>query len=152
MKQATLVYCVRKEEVLLGLKKKSFGAGKWNGFGGKVEPGEEVAQAAARELQEESGLVVEPARLQHIARVDFYFGQKEIFECHAFLARRWSGEMAESDEMQPRWWPLSDLPWQDMWSSDTYWLLRALAGEKIDALCRFDEAGERVEEFILRAC
>lgn len=35
-------------EILLGLKKRGFGEGKWNGFGGKVEPGETIPQAAAR--------------------------------------------------------------------------------------------------------
>ena len=35
-------------EILLGLKKRGFGVGKWNGFGGKVEPGETIPQAAAR--------------------------------------------------------------------------------------------------------
>ena len=35
-------------EVLLGLKKVGFGAGKYTGFGGKVEPGEPVVAAAIR--------------------------------------------------------------------------------------------------------
>lgn len=35
-------------DILLGLKKRGFGEGKWNGFGGKVEPGETIHQAAAR--------------------------------------------------------------------------------------------------------
>lgn len=38
--------------VLLGWKKRGFGAFRYNGFGGKVEPGETVAAAAARELLE----------------------------------------------------------------------------------------------------
>ena len=39
--------------MLLGMKKRGFGTGKWNGFGGKVEVGETVADAAQRELEEE---------------------------------------------------------------------------------------------------
>lgn len=42
--------------VLLGLKKRGFGTGKWNGFGGKVEPGETIRQAAIREMKEEAGI------------------------------------------------------------------------------------------------
>ncbi len=34
--------------MLLGLKKRGFGAGKWNGFGGKVNPGEDIVDAALR--------------------------------------------------------------------------------------------------------
>ncbi len=48
-KLLTLVL-VRKEHslVLLGLKKRGFGVGKWNGFGGKVEPGESIIDGAVR--------------------------------------------------------------------------------------------------------
>ena len=47
-KVCTLVLVFRKEtsEVLLGMKKRGFGVGKWNGFGGKVEPGESIVAAA----------------------------------------------------------------------------------------------------------
>lgn len=40
--------------VLLGLKKKGFGQGYYNGFGGKVEPGETIAEAAHREVRQDS--------------------------------------------------------------------------------------------------
>ena len=42
--------------VLLGMKKRGFGMGKYNGFGGKLEPGETMPECARRELFEESGL------------------------------------------------------------------------------------------------
>jgi 8-oxo-dGTP pyrophosphatase MutT (NUDIX family) len=38
------------------MKKRGFGNGKYNGFGGKVENGETIQQAAIRETIEESGL------------------------------------------------------------------------------------------------
>lgn len=37
----------------------AFNEGKWNGFGGKVEVGETIVEGAVREMQEESGLVVQ---------------------------------------------------------------------------------------------
>ena len=40
------------------MKKRGFGEGKWNGFGGKVEVGETIVEAAAREVKEECGYVV----------------------------------------------------------------------------------------------
>lgn len=43
-----LVVDETKQRVLLGLKKRGFGIGKWNGFGGKVETGESVSEAAKR--------------------------------------------------------------------------------------------------------
>jgi len=42
--------------LLLGLKMRGFGVGKWNGFGGKVERGESIRQAAVRECKEEAGV------------------------------------------------------------------------------------------------
>jgi len=48
-KLLTLVLVFKEDNsVLLGLKKRGFGKGLWNGFGGKVEPGETIVQAAAR--------------------------------------------------------------------------------------------------------
>jgi len=47
-KVLTLAFVRRHGEVLLGYKKCGFGAGKWNGFGGKVEPGETIEDAAKR--------------------------------------------------------------------------------------------------------
>lgn len=47
-------------EVLLGEKKRGFGKGKWNGFGGKVDPSDaSVVAAAAREIQEEANVTVQ---------------------------------------------------------------------------------------------
>lgn len=44
----TLVLVVQPSRVLLGMKKRGFGAGLWNGFGGKVQPGESIEEAARR--------------------------------------------------------------------------------------------------------
>ena len=44
----TLAFVRRHGEILLGFKKRGFGAGKWNGFGGKVEAGETIEDAAKR--------------------------------------------------------------------------------------------------------
>ena len=47
-KLLTLAFVTQKDKVLLGLKKKGFGMGRWNGFGGKVEKGETIEEAAKR--------------------------------------------------------------------------------------------------------
>ena len=46
----TLVFLRAGKQVLLGMKKRGFGVGKWNGFGGKLEPGESFAEGAVREV------------------------------------------------------------------------------------------------------
>ena len=47
-KLLTLVLVVQPGRVLLGMKKRGFGEGKWNGFGGKVQSGETIEEAARR--------------------------------------------------------------------------------------------------------
>ncbi|KII91254.1 hypothetical protein PLICRDRAFT_173137 [Plicaturopsis crispa FD-325 SS-3] len=46
----TNAFIFKEDQILLGYKKRGFGIGKYNGFGGKVDAGETPAQAAAREL------------------------------------------------------------------------------------------------------
>lgn len=47
-KQLTLLFPLRENQVLLGYKKRGFGKGWWNGFGGKVKSDESVEDAAKR--------------------------------------------------------------------------------------------------------
>lgn len=49
-KLLTLAFVCRDREILLGFKKRGFGAGRWNGFGGKVENGETIEEGAKRYL------------------------------------------------------------------------------------------------------
>ena len=66
-KVLTLLMVVRDGSVLLGEKKRGFGEGFYNGFGGKVEEGETVEEATLRELEEEAGIKATDAskRLGH---------------------------------------------------------------------------------------
>ena len=62
MKQTTLCFLLNdRGEVLLAMKKRGFGTGKWNGVGGKVQEGEDIAAAALREIKEEIGVTVSQA-------------------------------------------------------------------------------------------
>ena len=47
-KLLTLLFVMQPNQVLLGMKKRGFGAGRWNGFGGKVQDGETIEDAAKR--------------------------------------------------------------------------------------------------------
>lgn len=145
MTQATICYCIKDGQILLGMKKVRFGAGKWNGYGGKVDAGETNEEAAARELFEESGLATDPATLEKIADIRFYFKDKPMFQCHAYIARAWENEPQESDEMRPQWFAVDNLPKDAMWVSDLLWLERALAGEHLTGEVRFNENGSVVE-------
>jgi 8-oxo-dGTP diphosphatase len=126
-------------EVLLGLKKSGFGAGKWVGLGGHIEAGEKPAQAAAREVFEESGLVVATDSLEHMARIEFRFPARPDWDQTAdvFVTAVYQGEPAESDEVAPRWYPETALPFGLMWDDARYWLPLVLAGEHVDVVVTF---------------
>ncbi|XP_055562717.1 oxidized purine nucleoside triphosphate hydrolase isoform X1 [Falco cherrug] len=116
----TLVLVVQPPRVLLGMKKRGFGAGLWNGFGGKVQPGESIEEAARRELLEESGLTVDT--LQKMGQITFEFvGNPELMDVHIFRADHFHGEPTESDEMRPQWFQLDEVPFKHMWADDIYW-------------------------------
>jgi 8-oxo-dGTP diphosphatase/2-hydroxy-dATP diphosphatase len=115
--------------VLLGMKKRGFGAGRWNGFGGKVEPGESVEQAAKRELFEESGIAA--AEIEQFGLIEFEFqGSPEILEVHIFKITDFAGDGRESDEMSPRWFFVDEIPFSEMWPDDVHWFPFFLSGRK----------------------
>lgn len=120
--------------MLLGLKKRGFGQGKYVGFGGKIEPGETLIDATLRELHEESGLVADARHLEHFGRVDFCFPAKPSWDVsvEVFLVREWQGEPCESAEMIPQWFAFADIPYDQMWADARHWLLRALTGERMN--------------------
>ena len=150
MKLSTLCFCLRDDSVLLAMKKRGFGAGKWNGYGGKVAEKESPRTAAVRELKEESGLSVVEDALEQVALVRFYFDNNQLFECHVFLARNWVGEPCESEEMKPHWFSVSQLPFEEMWVADGKWIPLILAGKKLEAEVNFNTDGSEVKNFSYR--
>jgi len=126
-------------EVLLGYKKAGFGAGRWVGLGGHVEDGEEPADAAVREVAEESGLIVAASALTHMASLTFVFPARPSWDqtAEVFVATAFSGEAAESDEVIPRWFGVGSLPLGGMWDDARYWLPRVLAGRPVSAEITF---------------
>lgn len=130
LKNYTLVICrrnvqegngVTRAQVLLGMKKRGFGVDKYNGFGGKVEPNESMREAAVRELAEESGLHANALTMR--GTLLFYMrDSSKIMNVGVYECRDFSGDLAESDEMVPRWFDESDIPLDRMWPDDAYWM------------------------------
>lgn len=128
-KLLTLTIIRNETEVLLGFKKRGFGCGKWNGFGGKVEKGESIVDAAVREVKEECGLHIE--KPDKVGIIDFEFvGDPELLEVHIFTTQSYSGDVCESEEMEPRWFSIESIPFDKMWADDRHWLPLLLKGHK----------------------
>uniref|UniRef100_UPI00358F022F oxidized purine nucleoside triphosphate hydrolase isoform X1 n=2 Tax=Myxine glutinosa TaxID=7769 RepID=UPI00358F022F len=128
-KVLTLVMVLRPLQILLGMKKRGFGVGRWNGFGGKVEQGESIEDAAKRELWEESGLKSEA--LEKVGRIEYEFtGDTTTLEVHVFRTEHFDGEPTESDEMRPRWFDLENIPFEQMWPDDRCWFPLLLQHKK----------------------
>ncbi len=148
----TLVLLRREGELLLAMKKRGFGAGKWNGPGGKIEQGERLEQALVREAQEEVGIT--PQHYWRVAELDFVQDADTDEPWHmyiyAYLCDEWEGEPTESEEMAPRWFALDDLPYDDMWDDDRYWLPRVLAGETLVGRFVFD-ANDQMTDHTIQA-
>uniref|UniRef100_A0A8C4MS22 Oxidized purine nucleoside triphosphate hydrolase n=1 Tax=Equus asinus asinus TaxID=83772 RepID=A0A8C4MS22_EQUAS len=132
----TLVLVLEPQRVLLGMKKRGFGVGRWNGFGGKVQEGETIEDGAKRELQEESGLTVDA--LHKVGQIVFEFaGDPELMDVHIFRTDSVRGTPVESDEMRPQWFQLDQIPFEDMWPDDRYWFPLLLQKKKFHGYFKF---------------
>lgn len=135
-----LLFLVKGDQVLLAMKKRGFGVGRYNGVGGKVELAETIEQALIRETQEE--INVTPINIEKMADITFneYFkGEPTIMHVHVFTSDKWSGEPTESEEMAPKWFLKNDIPYSEMWPDDPYWLPQILNSKKLIANFKLDK-------------
>jgi 8-oxo-dGTP diphosphatase len=95
---------------LLVLRSKAPEAGRWSIPGGTVEPGETLAEAAEREVREETGLVVRATRELGCVELPAV-AHGDVFEIHDFSADWISGRLAAGDDAaDARWFAVEELP------------------------------------------
>ncbi len=136
-KLLTLCLVLRGGKVLLGMKKRGFGEGRWNGFGGKVEKGETIEEAARRELKEEAGILAKKMKKQGVLRFTFEDSPKELLEVHVFSVSSFEGRPAESGEMRPKWFKVGQIPFAKMWPDDKIWLPLLLKKKRFEGSFHF---------------
>ncbi|MES2505516.1 MAG: 8-oxo-dGTP diphosphatase [Verrucomicrobiota bacterium] len=128
--RATLMFIVDEAggRVLLIRKKRGLGAGKINGPGGKMDPGETSAECAIRETQEELGVTA----LSPVKHGELWFQFVDGLALHVdvFRATEWEGEAYETPEAVPLWTSLKELPFDEMWADDRFWLAELLIEKK----------------------
>ena len=124
--------------ILLGLKKRGFGEGKLIGFGGKVNAGEKIEDAALREVLEEAQIT--PKNLEKMGILEFAWDYKsEVHEVHIFKVTDFSGTPMETEEMKPEWFLLNEIPYEKMWVDDKYWLPMFLENKKFSGKFLLDK-------------
>jgi len=124
LKLATLVYIRRPGQTLMLHRIKKVGdihRGKWNGLGGKFEPGESPEACAIREVREESGLTISNPELRGFLTFP-PFRPGEDWYAFVYVARNFSGTLIDSAEGELAWIDdeqLLDLP---LWPGDRVFL------------------------------
>ena len=138
--RATLCFLIREGKILLIRKKRGLGAGKINGPGGRIEPGEEPHECAVRETSEEVGLT--PLDVQNRGELHFQFADGYSLHCTVFVANEYTGELMETDEALPIWTSLESIPYEEMWADDIHWLPGVVSGGTFRGYFHFD--GEKM--------
>ncbi len=136
----TLCFVLHDEDVLLiqRARHKRLFPGKVNGVGGHVEAGEDVTASAAREIFEETGLVVDDLWLAGVVHVDGRLGQADALPdgfmpgvmVLVFTAQAASRDVRASDEGDLIWVPLSQVHGLDWVDGDPKLLLAALEARR----------------------
>ena len=147
MRNVTICILLKEDKILLGVKKRGFGSGKYTCFGGKLKEGENLEQGAIRELFEEVGIIVRKEFLEKKAELTFKFPYNESWSqiAHVYLIRNWDGEPIESEEMKPEWFYVRDMPYSKMWESDSYWMSHVLQGKYVVASFTYGQNNEVLE-------
>jgi 8-oxo-dGTP diphosphatase len=117
---ATILFIIKDGRILLIEKKTGLGAGKINGPGGKIEPGETALEAAIRETQEE--LLITPHTPRKLGELQFSMSDHPDILCHVYRSDDFSGIPTETEEAVPVWIALDAIPYDRMWEDDQHWL------------------------------
>lgn len=146
MKLASLCYVRRPGETLMlhRIKKANdMHAGKWNGLGGKFEPGETPEACAIREIREESGLTVRDPELRGLITFPGFAGDDDWY-AFVFVITEFEGQLIDSPEGVLRWIPDTELLDLPLWEGDRSFLKWLDLPSFFSA--RFVYQGERVVE------
>jgi 8-oxo-dGTP diphosphatase len=120
MKLATLCYVKTGGKTLMihRIKKENdMHQGKWNGLGGKLDPGETPEECVIREVYEESGLAIVDPLLKGVLTFP-KFAKNEDWYAFIFVAREFHGQLIDSDEGVLQWIEDEELLDLELWAGD----------------------------------
>lgn len=122
MKLATLCYVMDNQTnstlmIYRNKKKHDYHRGKWNGLGGKFNPGESPEECAIREIREESGLLVKAVKMKGFITFPLFDG-KDDWYVFLFTTDEFEGKQIDSPEGKLEWIPNSKLTEINLWEGD----------------------------------
>jgi 8-oxo-dGTP diphosphatase len=120
MKLATLCYVMTNDKTLMlyrNKKENDYHEGKWNGLGGKFEPGETPEECAIREIYEESGLIVTDPKMKGLITFPM-FDEVEDWYVFLFVFKKFEGKLIDSPEGTLEWIPNDKLVDLNLWDGD----------------------------------
>lgn len=145
---ATLCYVLDDDELLLIKKKRGVGEGFYNGPGGKIEDHDNTPkEAAIREAIEETG--VTPIEPEKVGELDFIFGEDPFQRVHVFLTEEYEGEPEKTEEADPVWFQPEEMPYDQMWEDDRYWMPLLFEEVAFRGIFYFDADGDAVQDWRL---
>jgi ADP-ribose pyrophosphatase YjhB (NUDIX family) len=150
IKKFTLCTILQNNKILLGMKKRGFGEGRWNGFGGKINSNETIKEATIREVKEESCIDIVNPKKRGVIEFRFEKDKNEILQVHIFSVNDFSGAPKETEEMLPKWFNIDDIPYNDMWSDDKYWLPMLLDGKNFTGSFLFGGENDDVLKYNIK--
>jgi 8-oxo-dGTP diphosphatase len=124
MKLATLCYLRRNNQTLMihrVKKENDIHQDKWNGLGGKFNPGESPEECVIREIKEESGFLIQNPILKGVLTFP-EFSSGEDWYVFVFLATEFEGEMICSKEGNLEWIDNERLLNLNLWEGDQHFI------------------------------
>ncbi|EKE28617.1 MAG: hypothetical protein ACD_3C00037G0008 [uncultured bacterium (gcode 4)] len=135
------------ENILLCMKKRGFWVWKWNWPGWKVGLDETILEWAKRELSEETWIDIPQEELEYRWILHFFHHWKPEWDqdVNIFVHHGYTWEFYETEEMLPKWYPISEIPYDKMWEDDNTWLPILISWEEFEFTFKFWENWKIIE-------
>ncbi len=144
---ATLCYVKHRGKTLMvhrNKKPNDIHEGKWKGLGGKFEAGETPEMCVIREVEEESGLVIQNPRWHGLLTFTNFKGND--WYVFVFTANQFTGKLLEtSPEGNLEWINDDQLTGLNLWDSDHIFFPWIDSGKFFSA--KFDYHGESMQGY-----
>lgn len=140
--EAVVGFMLRGDKVLLGLRKKvsdDLGQDNYAGIGGKLESGEDADSCLVREIEEEIGVRVTEYKAAGNVRFINPHNVKWNMRVEIYIVTDWEGEPVETEVIKSVWFSRTDIPYENMFRDNKFWLPKVLEGQSVEGVFLFGE-------------